>query len=392
MYCINEKQIDFILNDIRARGVEMESLRNDLLDHICCIIEQNLKEEEDFENFYANTITGFYKDELWEIEEETLRLLTFKNYYAMKKTMITSGVASTISLGLGLIFKFMHWPGAGFLILLGIALAGLLFLPLVFTLKAKEKQKAQERITLLIGGLATSVLSFSILFKIFHWPYANVMGMAALLTLTFVFLPVYFFNGVRNPETKVNTITSSILIFLGCGLVFALIRSPKGSQKYYHYLTQGFIYQEDLVNNERKWLKENNLMPDSTNLSRIQLCEDIYVKCSELKSALLKIETGYSAVNDEFKSKAVAIEEHAIADQVDPSTVSGQLIANIKNLVEEYNARFAGNGGQLIPTRQTVFDTQTEGESYLTTFSVLNQITQLQLFALQHQKAVLATK
>lgn len=392
MYCINEKQIDFILNDIRARGVEMESLQNDLLDHVCCIIEQNLKEEEDFEKFYSNTITSFYREELWEIEEETLRLLTFKNYYAMKKTMIASGVASTISLGTGLIFKFMHWPGASMLILLGIVSAGLLFLPLVFTLKAREKQKVQERVTLMIGGLATSVLSFSILFKIMHWPYANVLGMLALLTLTFVFLPIYFFNGIRNPETKVNTITSSILMFLGCALVFTLIRSPKGSQKYYHFLTQGFIYQEDLLNNERKWLKESKVMPDSNDLSRIQLCEDIYTKCNELKAVVLKDETGYSTINDEFRSKAIAIEEHLILDQIDPSTASGQLIIKIKNLVEDYNARFADKEHGSIPIKQTVFDDRAGGESYLTTFSVLNQITQLQLFALQHQKALIALK
>ena len=46
MYCLSEKQIDFILNDIRARGVEMESLQLNLHDHICCIIEQNLEEME----------------------------------------------------------------------------------------------------------------------------------------------------------------------------------------------------------------------------------------------------------------------------------------------------------------------------------------------------------
>ena len=71
MYCINDKQIDHILDDIRRRGVEMEDLQYNLLDHICCIVEQNLKENGDFKQFYQNTIRTFYKDALWEIEEET---------------------------------------------------------------------------------------------------------------------------------------------------------------------------------------------------------------------------------------------------------------------------------------------------------------------------------
>lgn len=94
MYQISDQQIDYILNDISARGVEMESLQQNLLDHVCCIIENNLEENGDFENFYQKTIKSFYKDELWEIEEETLLLLTYKNYYTMKKIMINSGIAA----------------------------------------------------------------------------------------------------------------------------------------------------------------------------------------------------------------------------------------------------------------------------------------------------------
>src|SRR6478736_5542246 len=111
MYCLSEKQIDFILADIRARGVALESLQQDLLDHVCCIIEQNLEANGNFEDFYFATIQTFYKQELKEIEEETLFLLTHKNYYAMKKIMLASGAFSAIVLSFGILFKFMHWPG-----------------------------------------------------------------------------------------------------------------------------------------------------------------------------------------------------------------------------------------------------------------------------------------
>ncbi len=63
----------------------MEDLQLNLLDHICCIIEQNLKEGDDFEDFYQKTVKQFCKHQLWEIEEETIILLTIKNYNVMKK-------------------------------------------------------------------------------------------------------------------------------------------------------------------------------------------------------------------------------------------------------------------------------------------------------------------
>lgn len=87
MYRISEEQIDLILADLRANGIEMESLRYDLLDHVCIIIEQNLEEGEDFEQFYSSMIKTFYKQELREIEEETFFLLTVRNRLVLDRNL-----------------------------------------------------------------------------------------------------------------------------------------------------------------------------------------------------------------------------------------------------------------------------------------------------------------
>lgn len=85
MYRVSEEQIEFILDDIEKRGVEMEDLQLNLLDHICCIIEREYNETDDFNTIYNTTIKQFFKTELWEIEEETILLLKYKNYYKMKR-------------------------------------------------------------------------------------------------------------------------------------------------------------------------------------------------------------------------------------------------------------------------------------------------------------------
>ncbi|MBN8692037.1 MAG: hypothetical protein J0L69_02520 [Bacteroidetes bacterium] len=85
MYRVSDEQIEFILDDIKKRGIEMEDLQLNLLDHICCILERELKETDDFNEKYNETIKQFFKSELWEIEEETVGLLYFKNYYKMKR-------------------------------------------------------------------------------------------------------------------------------------------------------------------------------------------------------------------------------------------------------------------------------------------------------------------
>ena len=76
MFCITDQHIDYILDDIRRNGIETEDLQYNLLDHICCLAEQNLSDGADFEAFYRRTIKQFYRNELRELEEETKLLLT----------------------------------------------------------------------------------------------------------------------------------------------------------------------------------------------------------------------------------------------------------------------------------------------------------------------------
>ena len=75
MYQLKDQQVDLILTDLRQRGIETESMRMNLLDHICILIENQLEEGGDFEQFYATTIRSFYKEELRELEDEALLLM-----------------------------------------------------------------------------------------------------------------------------------------------------------------------------------------------------------------------------------------------------------------------------------------------------------------------------
>ncbi len=74
MIRVNDEKIDFILDDFQKNGITIERLRENLLDHICILIENNLEEGADFEKFYYSAIKSFYKKELRELEEEALFL------------------------------------------------------------------------------------------------------------------------------------------------------------------------------------------------------------------------------------------------------------------------------------------------------------------------------
>lgn len=233
MYTITDEQIEFILNDIRRRGVETEDLQLNLLDHVCCIIEHNLDEHDGFEAFYERTIKQFYKSELRELEEETIHLLTFKNYYAMKKLMMISGVSSAALFIVGSVFKVMWWPGANIILLIAMLSMGVLFLPLLFILKIKETNTSRDKVIMFLGALVGIMYTFSILFQVQHWQGKHELWLATIAISFFGFIPVYFFTGIRNPATKMNTIVSTILLVSVTALQFTMtgLHPVKGEVK-----------------------------------------------------------------------------------------------------------------------------------------------------------------
>lgn len=85
MYCLSDEQIDFIASDIRQRGIHLRGLHENLLDHICIIIEEKLEREEEFETVYATVIKSFYRRELKEIEEEALFLTQYNHHRVLSR-------------------------------------------------------------------------------------------------------------------------------------------------------------------------------------------------------------------------------------------------------------------------------------------------------------------
>jgi hypothetical protein len=391
MYCISNQQIDFILNDISARGVKMESLQQDILDHVCCIIEQNLEENGDFEGFYFKTIQTFYKAELKEIEEETISLLTNKHFYTMKKLMIYSGVSSAVLLSLGIILKFLHWPGSAPGIVLGIGMLALIFLPLMFTLKMREKEQTKDKVLIGLGTLSAILMTLSLLFKVMHWPGAMIMGSLTMAILLLLFFPIYLITGLRNPETKINTIVTSVLLVCGCGLWFTLITSPVGVRKNNLRDTAIFFTNETLLKNEQK-LVEKQVKPDSANKGLWALSKEITGKCEVIKSFIIKEQTGYDAIDSDFETKNALIDNYKMNPSFEMGAGRGMEdnLIDLKRVVEQYNAKskIPGVNVQEIPVKLTVLDMDIDRN----TLESLNDYTRIEMFVLQNERALTGIK
>ncbi len=301
MYELSKDQVDFILEDVRRNGIKTEELQLSLLDHICCVFENEMSPDKNFDDYYRSVLPRFFKKELKEIQEETDLLLTFKHYYAMKKVMLRSGMFSAITFAIGAIFKIMHWPGASVLLQLAIISISFIFLPIFFLIKSKEVKVVQQKFIIGFGVIFGILFCLSTLFKIMHWPGASFMWLLALGVLFFLFLPVFFFSGIRNPDTKMNTILSSIMVVIAGGLLFTLTA------------IYGAKYKEEAIEIADLHLKNvtifaSSSLDDKTNkieidsLVRIELkqkTEKVLNNISEVRNSLYKYLGEGKSVNEE---------------------------------------------------------------------------------------------
>lgn len=375
MYTLTEQQISFIADDIRARGIGMVSLHHDLLDHICCIVERELEAGGDFERFYPTVISRFYQQELREIEDETVHLLTNKHLYTMKKAMIYSGGISVALLTAGVILKFLHLPGAAMLLVLGIFILSFVFLPLMFTLRVKEKQEKSNRMISVVGGISAMLITLGTLFKVMHWPGANVMCMLALLLMIFVFIPVYFFSGIRNPQTKVNTIVSSVMMFAGCVLILTLIRAPHATRREYVQQTRQFYINDQTVKNEKRLA---DVITEKDPAS-----EEIYRLCEDLKMFLIQSETGQSKIDLDFEKSDALIQDTWANEHLSRVPEQMKKLSELETKIKRYNTS-DGSAFQKVDTN--VFDLNDRVQA---TLIGLNQI---QLTVLQNRRELIAMK
>lgn len=138
---LSDQQIEFIDNNLKLYGVTSKDLREDLLDHICTHIETN--DGQDFNTLYQEALQKF------------------------------GGYANFQNLQLE-----TNWQSFN------------------------KKLATLNNIKFIVGCVASILLVISLVFKMMHWPFANMMMVSAILILTLVALPIHFYQRYKTSIHK----------------------------------------------------------------------------------------------------------------------------------------------------------------------------------------------
>ncbi|MFA6261858.1 MAG: hypothetical protein WC760_10345 [Bacteroidia bacterium] len=228
MKVLSPDQMNRIREDVARANITLLSLQEELIDHICCEVENRMEEGLSFEEAYRMLQHQANSKTLQDILESTL-LLTNKHFALMKTTMKLSGLFALSLISIGTLLRILIVPGANMLIVSGFVLLTFLFLPsavfLEYTFSAQKK--LFQRISLLLGSMA---LCNGILFKVMQWTGANVLINLGFLLLLVLVLPLVFSTQVKsNPSKTEKYLFGFGIISLGLfalGVLFKLMHWP----------------------------------------------------------------------------------------------------------------------------------------------------------------------
>jgi hypothetical protein len=215
MYELSPEQVKYITKTINRQNITFSHLREDIIDHVCCIIEARMGEGKSFHDTLSQVLESIGIDGFKKIQEQTILYIN-QTYQIMKNLMKISGIISTILVTFGALFKIEHWPGGGILVSLGYLVLLTTFLPSLMYVLYSENKAGSNRFVYISGFMGFFVFFLSLLFKIQHWPGAGILMGLGILLICLFFLPALLNKFIRESEDRIYI----PIIYLGIACLF----------------------------------------------------------------------------------------------------------------------------------------------------------------------------
>ena len=151
----------------------------------------------------------------------------------MKQKIYTLGLITTSIIVIGGLFKISHWPGAAILLVLGIMMLVLAFLPLALINHFRTEGEGKNRLLYIVTWVTSFVVFGGMLFKTMHWPGAGIALTIALPFPYVVFLPVFIATTAKDKNFNINN-TVAVLCLLAVVSIFSALLALNVSKDKIH--------------------------------------------------------------------------------------------------------------------------------------------------------------
>jgi hypothetical protein len=191
---LTEENIEYICEIINKSNISSQDMKEDLIDHFCCAVEEYMKKGAGFQASFEKAYQSISPNGLDEIQNETIYLLTFKKIKVMKRLLYVSGYLSVIGITTTLFLKINHLPFGSLSMLITFINTVFIFLPTLFSYLYKRtlSKSMPEKLKYMSGFIGSALLITAIFFKIFHWPGYLALLLISLIIINFMFFPFIF--------------------------------------------------------------------------------------------------------------------------------------------------------------------------------------------------------
>jgi hypothetical protein len=310
MRSLTDNDIDFIIADLEKRGLTMPVLKDELTDHICCLIEPDLENGIDFVTSY-NSLVNNLEDNIFRDIQHNIMLSANLKYQKMKKTMFVLGIIGSLLIMTGAFSKVNNIPIGGLGLSLGLLIIIFGFLPLFYFTAYKEKRDKKNILLDIAGYVTVTLFILSVLFSNQHWPGAAIARNGSLLFAIFIFAPLYMvtvFRKANETKSSVGYLMVILLIAIGGIYIVSATRMEKGTKesyaKGYREANSKFAMVRSANDSLYSRLGTKDLSPEVlakvTDLRKVSTI--LSLKTDRLQDAMVKVADGDSATLENFTS------------------------------------------------------------------------------------------
>ena len=192
---LSKEYVDIIRYRIDQSDITMHTLRDDVLDHVCCVVEQKLNEGKSFEIAMQEAFHELAPRGLDEIQRKTFFLLNSPKLLFMKRVMYLTGLVCASTVSLGWLFVTLRWPGGRELFNIGFLAFLWVFVPMlaVDRYRVSMRKAVSEKIRIMLGAASGFIVGLSLVFKVLHLQGADIALIVGMVMFIFGFLPIFFF-------------------------------------------------------------------------------------------------------------------------------------------------------------------------------------------------------
>jgi hypothetical protein len=193
---LTKDQVETIKNFVSRNNITLPTLRDDLVDHLCCEIEVLMLEGKNFDASLRQAVYNLSPHGLSFIQQRTFFLLDGKIMINMRKLTFIIGSLSAMSMSFGWLLKVLAFPGVGNPFFgLGAAAFLMLFLPLLAINYFRRNTKPMtHKLKMMFGVVSVFFLGIAFLARIMHLPGADEVLWAGGIVFIFGFLPTLFYD------------------------------------------------------------------------------------------------------------------------------------------------------------------------------------------------------